>query len=91
MAEQSIMLNPDPIVQASANGFALNVAMNQTKEDKQAHGMIQDYHILPELLTFPRRVAMIEAEKEIKEEKKKEVLTKDNSFMVNLMLQDLKD
>ena len=86
MAEQSIMINPDPVVQSTANGFAMNVAMNQDKKSREEHGMVQDYHILPQLLTHHRKVAIIEVEKE---EKENAVITKKNSNVVNMMLQGL--
>lgn len=85
------MLNPDPIVQLNANGFAANVSMNQDEKSRAEVGLIQDYHMLPELLTMPRKVAIVEVEKQEEEEKKNAVLTKNNNFLVNLMLDGLED
>ena len=84
MAEQSIVINPDPVVQASANGAALNLAMNQDKAARERDGMVQDYHILPQLLTFDRKVAIMEVNKEWEENKR---LTKENSNVVNMILE----
>ena len=83
-AEQSIMLNPSPAIQATANGFALMGAMNQDKDSREKHGSVQDYHILPQLFTFERRVAIEEIEKEY-EEKKLERATVENSGYMRML------
>ena len=82
MAEQSIMLSPDPIVQGSANGFAMMGAANQDRASREKDGLIQDYHILPDLLTLARRKGILEARKE-----DKKVLTKQNSNVINMILE----
>ena len=69
-------------MQATANGFAFMGSMNQTKEDKDKHGMVQDYHILPQLFTFERQVATIETEERMKKEA---VMTRGNSNVVRMI------
>ena len=91
MAERSIYMNPDPVVQANANGFAMTMDMNQSEESREKAGRVQDYHILPELLTTHRKVAIIKVEKQKEEAEKEKVLTKDNNFLVNLMLKRFED
>ena len=63
------MLNPDPIVQTNANGFAIGIGMNQTEQDKERHGSVKDYHINNALLTKPRKVAILRTEEEEKEKR----------------------
>ena len=82
MAEQSIMMNPDPIVQTSANGFAFMGSMNQSKEDKEKHGVVRDYHILPNLLTLDRHIAISEVDEQEKEEKME---TNQNSAVIRMI------
>ena len=85
VAEQSIMLNPDPIVQTSANGFAFMGSMNQDKKSRDQFGMVQDYQILPDLLTLPRKFALMNQKKQEK------TYTQKNSGSVSMMLEGLRD